>query len=206
MPQLQLTKTCLSEKQVSLFFWHITESEEELLSMDAFTSASVPSFEKKNLCGKRLKEKLAVRILLHQVAHINSSICYRDSGLPYLSNDRRHISISHSHDYAALAIADNPIGMDIEVWGERAYRLSRKFLSPEELNLLETDDPIRISVLLWSAKEAVFKRFGDHRLTVGNDIRITSCPEGLCGHLPGNVQTKLQYAYFPQFVLTYTRD
>jgi len=198
-------RICLSDKSASIYFWHITESLNELFSFLPFQDSFIQKSINAGYCEKRKKERIAAHILLHNAARISDEICHSKTGRPFLKNTDKNISISHTNNYVALAVSDFPIGIDIEVWGERAYRLRPKFLAPEEIQSLPQNTPEE-AVLLWSAKEAVFKRFDIPHTTVG-DIRIHFHENGLIGHFHHtNIQTKIEYVTLPSFVLTYTTD
>ena len=92
------------------------------------------------------------------------------TGKPYLTDGSFHISISHTHGYAAIAI--HPIcevGIDIEYMADRVMKITERFLSQEELSSLPTqaEDRNTYALLCWSAKETAFKALG----TDGVDFR-----------------------------------
>lgn len=69
------------------------------------------------------------------------------------------LSISHSRDMAAVAIADRAIGLDVERIRAPHPRLHERILSAREMQMLEQlPVPFDRSVLLmWTLKEAVMK-------------------------------------------------
>ncbi len=78
-----------------------------------------------------------------------------------------HFSLSHSDNAAAVAVSDFPVGVDIQ--REDAFcvnydRFARRILSSEEFvyfSDLIKDDQIRYLAQQWTAKESVFKIYGD---------------------------------------------
>ena len=84
-------------------------------------------------------------------------------GKPYLPNHPDvHFSLSHSGVWAACAIADHPIGVDIELPRCR-LDVARRFFHPDELKDAEALDRIERSDLLnrlWTGKEAFLKMLG----------------------------------------------
>lgn len=205
MPLLTPTRTSPSERSPHLLFWQTTETEAELLALlppqhnygaQAAALAASP---------RRRAEWLTVRVLLHRALGQDAQIAYLPTRRPYLTHSPLNLSVSHSHGYVALALAPYPVGMDIELWGTRALRLSPRFLTPEEQNLL-SPDPERQAVMLWSAKESAYKFFDPPGLTVSEDIQLTREPDAtLRATLPSTGQSvALAAEYLEHFVLTYT--
>lgn len=80
---------------------------------------------------------------------------HHENGAPYLENSSKHISISHSKNYIAVAIHQTAIGIDLECEKERTLRLSKFFLNEEELRWIKNDD--KRCTMMWCAKEAIYK-------------------------------------------------
>ena len=162
----------------------------------------------------RRKEWLASRVLLHEVCPA-AEITYLSTGRPQLSGPSAalplpFISISHSHDWAALAHANQPLGIDIEVWGPRALRLLDRYVNEEEHQVFEqqTDCPAeQRAVLFWTIKEAAYKFYDDAALSLIDltiaDLRQTT-PNLWNGHVSAPHHTPIYiYAYAREaFALT----
>lgn len=87
---------------------------------------------------------------LKAVLGIDDDIGHRPNGAPYLLQDlARHISISHSRHFIALAVSDAAVGIDVEEWRPVLPKVVGRVTHPQDA---ETD-PLR----LWTAKEALFK-------------------------------------------------
>ncbi|MBQ8893859.1 MAG: 4'-phosphopantetheinyl transferase superfamily protein [Clostridia bacterium] len=71
-----------------------------------------------------------------------------------------HFSISHSGDWVAVAVDEQPIGIDIEVLRPIDLRITRKVCTEKDLLHLEKGDPQLRFFEIWTAKEAYFKRLG----------------------------------------------
>jgi len=106
-----------------------------------------------------------------------------DTRKPYLANEAYHFSISHCGDFAAAIVSrDHRVGIDIELPTQRIEKISRKFLNDIELVWLEKisyagasdeiSDHTRFLTLLWSAKEAVFKWYGDGEVDFRDHIQL----------------------------------
>lgn len=104
--------------------------------------------------SRRERERMAVNSLVEQVFP-GCKLCHKSSGAPFIDIPGVHVSVSHSRNYAVLAVSESAVGIDIEE--QRAQQLERvvtRFMSDADLkacpNLLDA----------WTAKEAVFKAAG----------------------------------------------
>lgn len=157
-------------QNVEIYFWHIEENAEELAAQSQTCNRLLPEARERFKAPKRLREWLAVRALLELTPYGNCSIVYRANGQPVLDGCNKHISISHTHGYAAIAFADKPIGIDIESKKRNALALATAFLQTKEIDTLQPNGNEKTEALrLWTAKEAAFKCFPD-KSTVLKDI------------------------------------
>lgn len=88
-----------------------------------------------------------------------------EHGKPYLIGLPYHFSISHSHGIVACAVADVPVGVDIErvipVDGARIKGLAKRFFTKGELEyILSAQDTARAFYCIWTRKESVSKCTG----------------------------------------------
>lgn len=86
-------------------------------------------------------------------------------GAPYIEGINAHISISHSGDYAACALSDKPIGIDIEKIRPISRRVAERTFSAGELEYLGSGEELCGEALvrfyeIWTAKEAYAKMKG----------------------------------------------
>ena len=82
-------------------------------------------------------------------------------GKPYLADSALHFSLSHSGPFCACALADYPIGLDLE--RQRAYRptLARRCFTPEEQAVLSAAACQDYAfTMLWTLKESCLKASG----------------------------------------------
>jgi phosphopantetheinyl transferase len=158
-----------------LFDFKLPHFQFALLKSDSFDNEAAVLFEQeiehlnKRINPKRKNEFLGVRYLRKEL-NINSPILYHDSGKPYFSQADQALSISHTKDYIALAIAKFLIGIDIEQKDRDATKIINKFAREDEKNLCADKD---WHLQLWCAKEAIYKLVGLENLSFKNDIRIT---------------------------------
>jgi len=114
------------------------------------------------------------------------AIAIADTRKPFLPDEAYHFSISHCGNYAAAIVSKTArVGIDVELLTPRVEKIKHKFLHPEELVMLEqsTADPITVLTLLWSAKEAMFKWWGNGDVDFSEVLRIHAIPETTSGTL-----------------------
>lgn len=90
------------------------------------------------------------------------------------SRSRLHLSISHSHELAAAAIAREPIGVDIQMRRTIDSRATRFFLQDEERDLIGAGGE-DVLLELWGAKEAALKATG---VRLYRDVSLQKVIEG----------------------------
>lgn len=82
---------------------------------------------------RRKMEWLSVRVLLYSMLQEDKEIVYSSEGKPFLSDHSFYISISHTKGYVAVALSSlNPVGIDIEQYGQRVHRVSDRYIRPDE--------------------------------------------------------------------------
>lgn len=156
--------------------WKFTESATDLL----------PHFSPEELAGatflkytheKRKLEWLVTRRLISQLIGPGFSISYHETGKPILQHDRfKHISISHSRDFAAVILHENmSVGIDIEDTSRDFSRIEKRFLSDEELAFVGNNP--QLQCLYWCAKEAIFKLVDDQGIDFKKQIHISAVSE-----------------------------
>jgi len=121
-------------------------------------------------------EWLASRYLAYRVDNILPKFIKKDQyGKPSILNGSKHISISHSRNYASYSSSLSPIGIDIQIINDKIHRVSHKFTSDQELRkfpkILSLNDKLHYT---WTIKEAVFKLYGRKELPFKEGILITS--------------------------------
>ena len=160
-----------------LGIWKIEETEE-------FFKANVPQHRDVTHPHKRLQH-LAGRFLLQYLFpdFPYELIQIADTRKPFLPDEQYHFSISHCGDFAAAIVSrDSRVGIDIEIPTEKISKIMYKFLSAKEhelFHLIQPDnDRIPFSTLLWSAKESVFKWYGDGGIDFRREIQLKKQHEG----------------------------
>lgn len=94
---------------------------------------------------------------------------YTEFGKPYLKNLPIHFNISHSGDWVAVAIDENPVGIDIEVIRPIDFSVTSRLCTESDMEYIFKNDPdrnnqnpdtLRRFFEVWTAKEAYFKKIG----------------------------------------------
>ena len=96
-------------------------------------------------------------------------------GKPMLTGGGLEFSLSHSGDYALVAVAaDTPVGVDLERHGipDDLHKSASRIFTPSELahfGALPSSAQLQFFYLAWTAKEAVLKALG-----TGNTVESSS--------------------------------
>lgn len=98
-----------------------------------------------------------------------STVDFTDTGKPYFINSDIHFSLSHSKGVCAVAISDQPVGVDVEVIKD-SYNphLIKRSLNENETAAFDGD-----FTRIWCRKEAVAKMTGEGITGYPNDIDTT---------------------------------
>jgi phosphopantetheinyl transferase len=150
-----------------LAVWKIEETEE-------FFKGNVPAHRDVTHPHKRLQH-LAGRFLLQFLFpdFPYELIQIADTRKPFLPEEQYHFSISHCGDYAAAIVSSTSrVGVDAELIRPLVGQLIPKFLSEKEKNWLYRETILEQSTLMWSAKESVFKWFGEGGVDFRENIRL----------------------------------
>jgi phosphopantetheine--protein transferase-like protein len=144
---------------------------------------------------ERRIQHLAVRLLfklMMPAADLNQLVM-ADNGKPYLIGLPFHFSFSHCKGYAACAVDDKPIGIDIEIIHPRILKVAHKFLNDSEKAMianLEQEDQLNQLAFLWAAKEAMYKKYEQLGIDFAKDFNILELTKGDRGTIPAAIVLK----------------
>jgi len=144
---------------------------------------------------ERRIQHLAVRLLfklMMPAADLNQLVM-ADNGKPYLIGLPFHFSFSHCKGYAACAVDDKPIGIDIEIIHPRILKVAHKFLNEKEKSMiadLEQEDQLNQLAFLWAAKEAMYKKYEQLGIDFAKDFNILELTKGDRGTIPAAIVHK----------------
>jgi len=159
-------------EQTRLGIWKIEETED-------FFKENVPQHRDVTHPRKRLQH-LAGRFLLR---YLFPDFTYHlieiaDTRKPFLREAQYQFSISHCGNFAAAIVsADKRVGIDIEIPVGKIIRIGDKYLSDTEKEIFSTTKNISDSglfTLIWSAKESVFKWYGDGEVDFKKHIQLSN--------------------------------
>ena len=136
-------------------------------------------------------------------------ITYNNNGKPSL-NSKYNISISHSHQIAAIAISDNSkIGLDVQLNENKIFNIQDKFLNPsEKLNIGESPS-LKILTMIWTSKESIYKAVGLKGISFSDNIKIEKVVEedktGIGYYTNGSEKVKfdLKFFYIDEYTICY---
>lgn len=102
-----------------------------------------------------------------------------DTRRPFLHDEKYHFSISHCGNFAAaIASSGYRVGVDVEFVTPRMYGIAKKFMHPDESRYL--DDwkhlsrlHLELVTIVWSAKEAIFKWYGNGQLDFKKHMQLS---------------------------------
>ena len=144
---------------------------------------------------ERRIQHLAVRLLfklMMPAADLNQLVM-ADNGKPYLIGLPFRFSFSHCKGYAACAVDDKPIGIDIEIIHPRIAKVAHKFLNDSEKAMiadLEQEDQLNQLAFLWAAKEAMYKKYEQLGIDFAKDFNILELTKGDRGTIPAAIVHK----------------
>lgn len=159
---VDMSWSCNSGAQ--LHRWHISESHSDLLQMYNQSWGTAADTE---ITAQASAHKLAARNLIAK-AFPNHELAFTAHGKPVLFPNSAHINHSHAGDYALFIQHPNrPVGVDIEQLRPQLKKIYPRFCNPEELSWLGADPHLQTLLLIWCAKEAMYKAIGEK----GTDFR-----------------------------------
>ena len=136
-------------------------------------------------------------------------ITYNLDGKPSL-NTEYNISISHSHEIAAVAISDNSkIGLDVQLKESKILNIQNKFLNKSEKLNISDDSCVDILTMIWTSKESIYKAVGLKGTSFSNNIKIDKVIEkdktGIGYYINGieKVKFDLKFFYIDEYIICY---
>lgn len=169
MPIIKHEKVTAS---ISLCIWHIEEDEETLRKqiqcIDSSNELQTISNAIKRL--EWLSSRLALKHLIDFHGCEFSKIYKDDHGKPFFSKNH-HISLAHSHPYAAAIFNHHlPTGIDIEMVQPKLLKVAGKYLNEMEIADVAANEAK--ACVYWTCKEALFKMYGRRKISFKEHLFI----------------------------------
>ncbi|MBE0390750.1 phosphopantetheinyl transferase [Flavobacterium sp. 7E] len=169
---MPLYKIIQHNANTQILIWEITESYDQL-----FSEVVLNMKNRIRLSGMKSEMHqrgfLSVRKLLQEAGFNDLDLYYDENGKPHLK-DENHISITHSHNFSAIIISNETVGIDIELQREKIIRIADKFVDKEfkYLNKKESKSYIKKLTVIWGAKEAIFKIRNEKGISFKDNIIV----------------------------------
>ncbi len=166
MPLYKLIKPNFHTK---IYIWQIKESLSDLFK-DIYLNPNSKIRVDKMQSELHQRGFLSVRYLLKEAGYSDTDLYYNSYGKPLLK-DGKHISISHSYNFSAIALSDEAIGIDIEKLRPKIICIQHKFVNTD-FDSLSDENLIKQLTIIWGAKEAMYKIYPFGGLSFREHIAI----------------------------------
>jgi 4'-phosphopantetheinyl transferase len=159
--------------ELKIAFWQIAETEDFFLEQAHFINPE--NLGRISHPQARL-QWLASRLLLFRVlgADQYKKLQKDSTGKPITDNQSFELSISHSEELVAIAIAQQPIGIDIQRISSKMERIAHKFIPENQLTTILARSKYNLETLHvhWGIKEALFKAYGKGQLDFKEHLHL----------------------------------
>lgn len=154
--------------------WEIKEEEDWFFNQWQLSPEENHHFNK--LKGRKRLEYVSARHLVHLLTGLDhrNPIHTGLTGKPiFLWDPTLHLSISHSHHYAAAILSKtSKVGIDIQLIVPQMRKVAKRVFSSTELSFASSENELEMLHILWGIKEAVYKAFGLGGIDFKNQISV----------------------------------
>ncbi|MBT3647591.1 MAG: 4'-phosphopantetheinyl transferase superfamily protein [Flavobacteriales bacterium] len=98
-----------------------------------------------------------------------------EDGKPRFPQRSEHLSISHTGEYMAVIIGDNPVAVDIEITGRTIERIYHRFTRDLEFAKIDAELSSDSLLTLWGIKECLFKIIPHQGILFREHLLLHSC-------------------------------
>ena len=171
LPMPQIFSTSLHPSG-NLLLWQVEEESDWFKEQLDLVPGLWEEYE--SLVNDSIRHRwLASRFAVQQVSQQTPLELIKDpSGRPFLGVERKPMSLSHCEGFVAAIHSDVSVGIDVERISSRIQKIKNYFMRDEELDLLGEENEALI--LAWSAKESIYKWFGEKHLGYKSQLCIRS--------------------------------
>ena len=157
------------------------------------------------------QQKMAGRLLLNMLLGSPGELEYNEHGKPVLKSHAFDISFTHSKNKVGIMLSSQTAGIDIQDSIPRIRRIVHKYMNEPELGSLNENTYEPHATVYWSAKEALYKAYGERQLIFTENIIIQPFRFNAEGgsftgsiSLPGSKRDfVLNYTWLDEFALVY---
>lgn len=206
---MPLQRIINTPKDGQVAIWHLTESLDELLNLIELSNQDKQTIDQFKL-DKRKQEWICSRVMLQHLLNHYPQIKYTSNGKPFLTQQNKHISISHTKNFVAVSLSDSPTALDIEICSPRVEKAASRFVHDEEWKFIKEADKIIFLTLIWSAKESLYKYFDEWGVVFKEHFRIKPfelCEQGQfqshCNYKHHHQDLLLHYEVTPDYAIVY---
>jgi phosphopantetheinyl transferase len=203
----------LGENQI-LAIWEITETHAELLIRLKHNYHE--AHKEKRAQQANALHWLASRCLIQEIfPHQTLALTKNEFNQPslWVNEEPWFISITHSANMAGILVSKSEaIGIDLEKIDTRINRVCKKFMNEAEMTFAGQENQITEKTLIWSAKETLFKLYGQKELDFKLHLLIEPFQinenkgvfyGNICKTLP-SIRQIICFELLENIVLTYT--
>ncbi|MFD2892494.1 4'-phosphopantetheinyl transferase family protein [Flavobacterium chuncheonense] len=168
---MPLYKKIQVNNSTTVFVWKIEEDFNWLFRHVELRDVSLARLEKMK-SESHQRGFLSVRHLLHEAGYTDFDLFYDENGKPNLK-DGCHISITHSHNFSAIIVSKENVGIDLELQRDKIVRIADKFIDYEfEYLDKEAAEYIRKLTVIWAIKEAKYKMCNSKSLSFKDNMKV----------------------------------
>lgn len=211
---MPILKNIIVAENIRIGIWKITENSQQLEKMLTMSEDELSLYSLFRNETRKI-HWLSYRILLRQMLR-DDNVClkYSESGKPYFADNQYNISIAHSGIYSTVIICKgNKVGIDIERYNEKIFRVKEKFLSDDELKNIDDNIPVQHLLTLWAAKEALYKLYEKPGIDFKSQLLTASFKPLAKGDFEANVvdgnlisKYKINYFLIEDYILAWVKE
>lgn len=154
-----------------------------------------------------LKRKVEQEVVLKKLREYYpyAKINHTKNGVPLIDGAPfSHISISHRKGWYAFALSQENIGLDIEIRNKNLKNGHHYFLNENEFQFMEQEEQL---LLIWSAKEAVYKKYQGEIKDLKNHVTILSI-DTLMKRIQADYLEKISLSFYMnnEIILVWTNN
>jgi 4'-phosphopantetheinyl transferase EntD len=134
---------------------------------------------------QKQKEFVASRLALRELDP-NYRLTY-EGRIPWMANGM-YVSLTHAHNVgAAMLSRDYIVGLDVELQREQLFKISQKFLHPDEKLHIRPERALQDLHVYWGAKEALFKIWKVGEVDFSHELRVDPFPAADAGETTAQI-------------------